>query len=153
MKMKKRNFLFNLPLESELSLARGFSLIEMMIVLAIIALIMSFVGTNVMKRYDESKLSATKIQIRQLGVILDDFRRVCGRYPTTDEGMDALIKASPTLQCKNYDPEGFIKDKKIPKDPWDKEYDYSSDGNKYVIKSIGAKERLNKDVDSDHLDD
>ncbi len=151
--MKKRNFLFNLPLESELSLARGFSLIEMMIVLAIIALIMSFVGTNVMKRYDESKLSATKIQIRQLGVILDDFRRVCGRYPTTDEGMDALIKASPTLQCKNYDPEGFIKDKKIPKDPWDKEYDYSSDGNKYVIKSIGAKERLNKDVDSDHLDD
>jgi len=114
---------------------------------------MSFVGTNVMKRYDESKLSATKIQIRQLGVILDDFRRVCGRYPTTDEGMDALIKASPTLQCKNYDPEGFIKDKKIPKDPWDKEYDYSSDGNKYVIKSIGAKERLNKDVDSDHLDD
>lgn len=130
----------------------GFSLIEMMIVLAIIALIMSFVGTNVMRRYEESKLSATKIQIRQLGVILDDFRRVCNRYPTTDEGLDALIKAPASLQCRNYDVEGFIKDKKVPRDPWDKEFDYSSDGNKYVLKSIGAKERLNKEVDSDHLD-
>ncbi len=151
--MKKRPFWLNLSLDRELNQARGFSLIEMMIVLAIIALIMSFVGTNVMKRYDESKLSATRIQMRQLGVILDDFRRVCGRYPTTDEGLDALIKLPGSLQCKNFDPDGFIKDKKVPKDPWDKEYDFSSDGNKYVIKSIGAKERMNKDIDSDHLDD
>ncbi len=151
--MNQKKFWLRTRLESSRNHTEGFSLIEMMIVLAIIALIMSFVGTNVMKRYDESKLSATRIQIRQLGVILDDFRRVCGRYPTTEEGMDALIKAPPTLQCKNFDPDGFIKDKKIPKDPWDKEYDFSSDGNHYVIKSLGAKERLNKQIDSDHLDD
>ena len=58
---------------------RGFTIIEMMIVLAIIAMVMGFVTTNIIKRFDESRVSATKIQIKQLGVILDDYRRVCGQ--------------------------------------------------------------------------
>jgi general secretion pathway protein G len=134
----------------------GFTLIEMMIVLAIIALVMSFVGSNVIRRYDESRVSGTKIQIRQLGVVLDDFRRVCGRYPTTVEGLDALIKAPPSLQCKNYDPEGFLKEKKIPEDAWGRPFLYESDGNKYVIKSMGASGKgdgdgVNKAITSDDL--
>ena len=102
----------------------GFTLIEMMIVMAIIALIAGFVGTKVMRRYDESRVSATQIQIKQLGVILDDFRRVCGFYPTTEQGLDALVKA-PTAGrlCKNYDPEGFMK--KIPQDAWSHEFSYT----------------------------
>src|SRR5687768_6273448 len=68
----------------------GFSLIEMLIVIALMALVGTFVLTNVMKRFDESKVSATKIQMKQIGTILDDFRRVCGFYPTTEQGLDAL---------------------------------------------------------------
>jgi general secretion pathway protein G len=134
----------------------GFSLIEMMIVLAIIALIMSFVGSNVIRRYDESRISGTKIQIRQLGVVLDDFRRVCGRYPTSNEGLEALIKAPAGLNCKNYDPEGFLKEKKIPEDAWNRPFLYESDGNKYIIKSLGANGKgdgdgVNKTISSDDL--
>jgi general secretion pathway protein G len=116
----------------------GFTLIEMMIVLAIIGLVMSFVGTNIIRRYDQSRVDGTKIQIRQLGVVLDDFRRVCGRYPTTAEGLDALIKAPQSLNCKNYDPEGFLKDRKIPEDAWGRPFLYESDGNKYILKSLGS---------------
>ena len=126
----------------------GFTLIEMMIVLSIIALIMGFVVTNVMRKFEEAKISSTKIQIKQLGVILDDFRRVCGYYPTEQQGLDALVKA-PTAgrQCKHYDPEGFVK--KVPRDAWDNDFIYSSDGNKYAIKSIGEG---HKDISSDDLD-
>jgi general secretion pathway protein G len=134
----------------------GFTLIEMMIVLAIIGLVMSFVGTNIIRRYDQSRVDGTKIQIRQLGVVLDDFRRVCGRYPTTVEGLDALIKAPQSLNCKNYDPEGFLKERKIPEDAWGRPFLYESDGNKYVVKSLGANgkgdgEGVNKAITSDDL--
>src|SRR4051812_37466697 len=90
----------------------GFTLIEMMIVLAIIALVMGFVGTKVIRRFDESRVSATKIQMKQLSVALDDFRRVCGFYPTQEQGLDALIKAPVGRICKNYDPEGFLANKR-----------------------------------------
>jgi general secretion pathway protein G len=134
----------------------GFTLIEMMIVMAIIALIAGFVGTKVMRRFDESKVSATKIQIKQIGVILDDFRRVCGFYPTTEQGLDALAKAPTSGRlCKNYDPEGFIK--RVPQDAWSRDFVYVSDGNKYNIKSLGADgkeggEGFDKDISSDDID-
>jgi len=133
----------------------GFTLIEMMIVLAIIALVMGFVGTKVIKRFDESKVSATKIQIKQLSVILDDFRRVCGFYPTQEQGLDALVKAPVGRICKNYDPEGFVK--RVPQDAWNRDFIYLSDGNKYTIKSLGSEgkeggEGFDKDISSDDTD-
>lgn len=134
----------------------GFTLIEMMIVLAIIALVGSFVTTKIIRHFDEAKVTATKIQIRQLGTILDDFRRVCSFYPTTDQGLDALVHApSGGRTCKNYDPEGFIK--KVPQDSWSHDFIYESDGNKYKITSYGADgqpggDGFNKDITSDDLD-
>lgn len=134
---------------------RGFTLVEMMIVISIIALIMGFVGTNVIRRYDESRVSGTKIQMRSLGLALDDFRRVCGRYPNKAEGLEALIKAPETLKCKNYDPEGFLKEKRVPVDAWNNKFEYESDGNKYVIKSSGGRDWGDpnvKEITTDDLD-
>lgn len=150
--MKKKSVFFE-----ALKNNSGFTLIEILIVLAIGALIMSFVGSNVIRRYDQARVDGTKIQIRQLGVILDDLRRVCGRYPTTEEGLDALVKAPATLNCKNYDPEGFIKEKRVPDDAWNRPFIYISDGNLYEIKSLGADgkeggEGVNKDISSKALD-
>lgn len=135
--------------------SEGFTLIEMMIVLAIIALVMGFVGTKVIRRYDESRVSATKIQMKQIMVILDDFRRVCGFYPTTEQGLDALVKAPAGRECKNYDPEGFIK--KVPDDAWGHSFIYTSDGSKFEIKSLGANGKeggdgFDKDISSNDLD-
>jgi general secretion pathway protein G len=121
----------------KLSSQKGFTLIEMMIVIAIIGMIMGLVGLKVTQKLDEARVSMTKTQIRTLGTILDDFRRVCGFYPTTEQGLDALVKA-PTAGrlCKSYDPEGFTK--AVPKDGWGNDFIYTSDGGShYVIKSNG----------------
>jgi general secretion pathway protein G len=128
--------------------AAGFTLIEMMIVISIIALIAGFVTTNIMRRFDEAKVSATKIQMKQIGLMLDDFKRVCGRYPTTDEGLEALITAPAGLNCKNYDPEGFIKGKKVPLDSWNEKFIYNSDGQKLTIVSH-SEHNTHKDISSD----
>lgn len=120
-----------------LSQESGFTLIELMIVIAILALLAGFVGTNLIKRFDEAKVSSTKIQMKQVGVVLDDFRRVCGFYPSTEQGLDALVHAPAGRTCKNYDPDGFMK--KIPQDAWGNEFLYIGlkDGQDYELKSMG----------------
>jgi general secretion pathway protein G len=117
----------------------GFTLVEMLIVISIIGMIFALVGTNLIRRFEESKVNTTKIQMKQLMTVLDDFRRVCGFYPTTDQGLDALVHAPQGRECKNYDPEGFVK--RVPKDAWDNDFEYISDGNKFTIRSSanGAK--------------
>lgn len=115
----------------------GMTLIEMLIVITLIGIVMGLVGLNVTKRLDEGKQNTTIIQIKQLGNALDDFRRVCGFYPMSDQGLDALVSAPAGRECKGYDPDGFLKTKKVPKDAWNNEFIYTSDGNKYVIRSLG----------------
>ena len=115
----------------------GFSLMEIMIVIAILGLLGTFVATKVMSRFTEAKVDSTKIQMRQLGTVLDDFYRVCGFYPLTDQGLDALIKKPEGRDCKNYDPDGFLKDNKIPNDGFGYDFLYTSDGTKYQVKSLG----------------
>jgi len=132
----------------------GFSLIEMLIVIALMALVGTFVAQNVIGKYEAAKVDAAKIQLRELGRVLDDFRRVCGFYPTQEQGLDALIKPPVGRECKNWDP--FIKDSKVPQDPWGNDFEYTSDGNKYVIKSFGADgkpggEKYDKDISTDDL--
>ncbi len=119
---------------------RGFTLTEMLIVIALIALIGTIVTVNVTSKFARSKVDATKIQMKQLGVVLDDFRRECGFYPLTEQGLDALVKKPMpigTRDCKNYDPEGYIKGGKVPQDGFGRDFLYESDGNKYVIRSLG----------------
>lgn len=130
----------------------GFTLMELLIVIAIIGSLGTLVGLNFMRKYDQSRVDTTKVQIRQLGVMLDDYRRMCNHYPTSDEGLDALVH--PPATCKNADPEGLIRDKRVPKDAWSNDFQYSSDGNKYIIKSLGADgkeggEGFDKDISSD----
>ncbi len=135
----------------------GFTLIEMLIVLTLLAMAGAFVGTKLISRYKEGQVKSTKIQMRQLAVVLTDFRRVCGRYPTTDEGLDAIVEKPGSLDCPNYDPEGFIAGGKVPKDGFENDYIFESDGYKYVIKSLGddkkpGGEGVAKDILSDDID-
>lgn len=117
---------------------QGFTLTELLIVVAIIGMIGTFVAQNVISKYGKAKVDSTKIQMRNLGTVLDDFKRECGFYPTTDQKLDALVtKPTSGRECKNYDPEGYIKGKKIPKDGWNNDFIYDSDGNKYSLKSLG----------------
>ncbi len=124
----------------------GFTLVELLIVLSIIAMIMGFVVNKLGANYEKAKITSTQIQIKQLESSLLEFKRICGYYPTTDQGLDALVKAPSGRPCKNYDPEGIIK--KVPQDAWNVDFLYESDGNKYKITShdpIGGR----KDITSD----
>lgn len=120
---------------------RGFSLIEMMIVIALIGFIGTIVLRSVSGKFSQAKVDGAKIKIRQLGTILDDYKRVCSMYPTTDQGLKALYeKPTGGKECRNYPIEGFIAKKDINntlKDPWDQEFDYKSDGMKYEVISFG----------------
>ena len=129
----------------------GFTLVEMLIVVAIIGLIGTLVATNVMSRYDKAKWESSKIQIRQLGTVLNQYRLDCGSYPTTDAGLDALIEN--VANCKNFDPEGYIDGGRIPKDGFGNDFLYVSDGREYEIISLGRDaqeggEGWDKDVSS-----
>lgn len=120
---------------------KGFSLIEILIVIALIAVAGTFVTNQLISRMDEGNRSAAGIQINQFKQLLEDYRRYCSIYPTETQGLDALV-AKPTSgpDCTNYPPSGFIQGGKLPVDPWGNAYIYLSpdDGKSYTIMSFGT---------------
>jgi general secretion pathway protein G len=130
-------------LKSILRSQAGLSLIEILIALTLIALAGTFVGGKVFDNFQRGKVTSAQIQIKSLSERLKEFRRDCNYYPTTDQGLDALINkpagAGPTgRECKRYAPGGYIDGGKVPLDPWDNEFLYESDGRTFEIKSLGA---------------
>lgn len=117
----------------------GFSLAEILIGLTLLAIAGTFVAGKVFERLQEGQVNSAKIQIQNLGNLLKEFRRVCGVYPSSEQGLDALIeKPTGGRECTRYPSEGFIEGDKLPKDPWDAEFIYESDGRSYQIISYGA---------------
>ncbi|MEE2670090.1 MAG: type II secretion system major pseudopilin GspG [Bdellovibrionota bacterium] len=132
---------------------KGMSLIEILIAITLLGIVGTFVATNVLTSLEEGKYDSAKIQIQNLGGALKDFKRRCGIYPTTEQGLEALVEA-PTSgrECKRYRP---IIDK-LPLDPWDTPFQYESDGKTYVIRSLGADgfeggEDFDKDISSEDV--
>jgi len=118
---------------------KGMSLVEILIAITLLGVVGTLVVTNVIDSLREGETNSTKIQIKNLGNILLDYKRKCGLYPTSDQGLDALVQA-PTSgkECKRYPPNGFIEGGRIPEDPWGNEFLYESDGRDYTIISFGV---------------
>jgi general secretion pathway protein G len=114
---------------------RGFSLIELIVVLVILGLLATVVGPNVMKRLSEGRSRIASVQVSDFESALDLFRFDVGRYPTSSEGLEALV-TNPGIE--NWS--GPYLRKKLPKDPWNREYQYRSPGNhgEYDLWSYGA---------------
>lgn len=117
----------------------GFSLVEIMIAITILGLVMALVGTNVLKRLDEAKVRTARNQIQIFSNALADFYRENGQYPTTEQGLDALVE-QPTVEPvpKVYPEGGYLGKDYLPMDPWNNDYTYESDGRKFEIKSLGS---------------
>ena len=115
----------------------GFTLIEILVVITIIAMIMSLVGPRVLNYLGESKVKAAKIQIQSFGSALDLFNLDTGRYPNTGEGLNALVQSPGSIQSWNGP---YLKGGVVPNDPWGKPYVYRSPGEHgpYDIMSYGA---------------
>lgn len=118
----------------------GYSLVEILVVLAIIGLIMSFVGPRVVTYLSDSKVKAARIQIEGFSAALDLYHLDNGRYPTSSEGLVALVKK----------PEGasswsgpYLKGNAVPNDPWGRPYVYVTPGQNgpYDVQSLGPEGR------------
>lgn len=114
--------------------SRGFTLIELMVVIVILAAIAGIVGPRLFKNVGKAKASTAKTQMAQIEAALDSFRLDVGRYPTTSEGLASLEK-SPGVQ--GWD--GPYLKKAVPQDPWKRPYVYASPGQHgdYDISSYG----------------
>lgn len=116
---------------------RGFTLVEMLVVISIIALIMALVGPRVLNFLSESKVKAATIQIESLESSLDLYALDTGRYPSTSEGLNALLER-PAGEMSWGGP--YLKGNAVPNDPWKRPYIYRSPGEHgaYDIMSYGA---------------
>lgn len=115
----------------------GFTLIELLVVIIIIGLLAALVGPKLFGRVGKGKQAAAQAQIELFGAALDNFRLDVGRYPTSDEGLRALLVNPGGIE--NWDG-SYLKKEEIPLDPWGRPYLYKSPGEHgdYDIISQGA---------------
>ena len=120
---------------------KGFSFIELMVVVIILGILASVIVPRYMGRTDEAKTVKAKIDIAAIETSLKLYRLDNGTYPSTEQGLAALIER-PTTEpaAPNWNEPGYLEKKVIPKDPWSREYLYLSPGvhGEYDILSYGA---------------
>ncbi len=108
---------------------RGFTLLEIIIVVFILSLLVAIVAPRIIGRTDEARVTGAKIQIRNFETALKLFKLDNGFYPDTQQGLDALIEKPATGRIpQKYKEGGYLEQKKIPPDPWGNPYIYVSPG-------------------------
>lgn len=119
---------------------RGFTLLEILVVLVILGLMASLVGPQVFKQLSGSKTKAAQLQIQELSGALDLYRLELGSYPTSEQGLDALITKPRNVDNWNGP---YLKKSVIRKDPWGNDYQYRSPGQNgdFDLWSLGADNR------------
>lgn len=133
-------------------LQKGFSLIEVMVVLVIIGMLAGIIGPNVMKALGGSQEKKVRADFANIETALKMYKLHNFRFPTTEQGLEALVsKPTTSPEPKNYQSGGYMP--KLPKDPWGTEYMYISpaEGKPYEIYTFGADavrggEEENKDL-------
>jgi len=135
---------------------RGFSLIELMVVVIILGILAMYIGPKLMGRTEQAKEVQTRVQIEGLETALKLYKLDNGVYPTTEQGLQALVE-EPDVEnvSQNWRKGGYLEKGKVPKDPWGNEFIYLAPGiqGDYDITSYGADgvpggEDENKDINS-----
>jgi len=132
----------------------GFTLIEVMVVIVILGILAMYIAPKIMERPEEARQVKAKIDIASLETALKLYKLDSGMYPTTEQGLQALITKPETSPIpKNWSPQGYLDKSKVPKDPWKNDFIYIAPGLKspYDIISYGADgvqggEGSNKDI-------
>lgn len=135
---------------------RGFTLIELMVVIVILGILAGLIIPRIMGRPDEARRAKARMQIESIETALKLYRLDNGDYPTTEQGLQALVEQpSVGAPAKNWRQGGYLERGKVPKDPWDNDFVYISPGahGDYDLSSLGADrepggEGKNKDINS-----
>jgi general secretion pathway protein G len=115
----------------------GFTLIELMVVILIIGLLATIVVQSLRGATDKAKKTKAQADIAELRTALDRYYLDNGNYPTTEQGLAALVTAPTNGPIpSDYEDGGYVQ--RIPNDPWGHPYVYQSDGNSYTLESYGA---------------
>lgn len=121
--------------------SQGFTLIELMVVIVILGILATFIVPNIMDAPDEARREKTKVDIAALDTALKMYKLHSGSYPSTEQGLQALVEPPTTGSIpKKYKEGGYLEKGKLPKDPWGNDFIYLSPGvhGKYDIISYGA---------------
>lgn len=110
-----------------ISRSRGFTLIEIIVVVAILAILATAVVPKIMDKPQEANIALAKQHIQTLDFALDMYKVDNYSYPSTEQGLEALVK-KPDGDLKRYKKGGYMKRGKLPKDPWGNAYQYQSPG-------------------------
>lgn len=140
--------------------SRGFTLIEIMVVIVILGILAAIIAPRIIGRTDEAKVTETKVQIRNLETALRMYKLDNGVYPATEQGLEALVE-KPVIGTipKNWHEGGYLEKKKVPNDAWGGRFVYVSPGlhGDYDIISYGADgakggEKFSADIESWNMD-
>lgn len=134
--------------------SRGFTLIEVLVVVVIMGLLIGLIGPNVLGQVDKARVTTARADMATLSQALDMYKLDNHFYPTTDQGLEALVvEPTGSPAAKNWNPDGYLKGTEVPTDPWGGEYQYFSPGDgsrPFEIISLGADARLGgKNYDAD----
>lgn len=127
----------------------GFTLLELLVVIAIIALLAALIGPQVIGELGKSRVETTRMQVRMLATALDSFHLDVGRYPSTEEGLAALVEKPVNLETWGGP---YLRERRMPTDGWGNAFLYqkpaSRGGVNYDIYSLGADGQLGGDGDN-----
>ncbi|AOY90181.1 type II secretion system protein GspG [Marinobacter salinus] len=132
--------------------SRGFTLIEIMVVMVILGLLVAIVAPNIMGRSDQAKVTIAETQLKNIQSALDLYRLDNSQYPSTQQGLEALVsKPSGSPEPKNWNPDGYLKS--VPEDPWGAEFQYISPGSEgaYDLYSYGSDGQEGGDGDASDI--
>jgi general secretion pathway protein G len=116
---------------------QGFTLIEIMVVVVIIGILGALIVPNVISRPDEARVAAARLGVQQVGNALEYYRLDNGFYPSTDQGLEALVdQPSGFPEPKKWNEEGYLNN--VPEDPWGELYLYFNEDRNIDVYSFGA---------------
>jgi len=119
-----------------ISSTRGFTLIEVMVVVVILGILAAFIVPKIMSRPEQARMVKVKQDLLAIQSALDLYKLDNGFYPSTDQGLIALVtKPSTTPLPNNWKSEGYLES--VPKDPWGENYQYTNENSKIRIWSVG----------------